>query len=78
MKKIVLIGDSIRLGYEKYVKEAFEESEVTVSVTMRFSSRSKAVTLQSLKYSFTIDFAERKKFSDRDTSKLVFRCTAWR
>ena len=24
MKKIVLIGDSIRLGYEKYVKEAFE------------------------------------------------------
>lgn len=24
MKKIVLIGDSIRLGYEKYVKEAFD------------------------------------------------------
>jgi len=24
MKKIVLVGDSIRLGYEKYVKEAFD------------------------------------------------------
>lgn len=25
MKKIILIGDSIRLGYEKYVTEAFED-----------------------------------------------------
>ena len=25
MKKIVLIGDSIRMGYDKYVKEAFED-----------------------------------------------------
>ena len=26
MKKIILIGDSIRMGYDKYVKEAFEGS----------------------------------------------------
>lgn len=26
MKKIVLIGDSIRMGYDKYVKESFEEA----------------------------------------------------
>ena len=26
MKKIVLIGDSIRMGYDKYVKEALEKS----------------------------------------------------
>ena len=26
MKKIVLIGDSIRMGYDKYVKEAFSET----------------------------------------------------
>ncbi len=25
MKKIVLLGDSIRMGYDKYVKEAFED-----------------------------------------------------
>ena len=26
MKKIILIGDSIRMGYDKYVKEAFSET----------------------------------------------------
>ena len=33
MKRIVLIGDSIRLGYEKYVKAAFEGTAEVYSPT---------------------------------------------
>ena len=40
MKKILLIGDSIRVGYDKYVKMAFEDSAEVVypSEVCRFAS----------------------------------------
>ncbi|MBO5010011.1 MAG: hypothetical protein J6D20_04860 [Clostridia bacterium] len=37
MKKVILIGDSIRMGYDKYVKEALDGvAEVWYSSAMLF------------------------------------------